>query len=777
MKICYLMTTGSSWERVVLDQLGGLGVEVVTAAEGADLLVTASPDALAVSGEMVRVHHCDLVPGSGALERLVRVDAVVTTSLSAATWLTDSLGPASPVVAPLARRQERGPGLRSSLTAPVVSVSGRAEPGLRAFGLVAERFPDWSLQVYAEGAARREALRLVDALGLHDQVFVSAPTSCLAKSSVHVVLDGLAEQALDAGVPVVGYARPELEELVRHDVNGRLVAEGDVSALAGELAALMADETTRVRLGSADQAHASLGSAGDRLMEFYERLHAERAQLIAARTVRLAAHADRAVGAFVPAAAALPAVGGSRRASREVLVRDDLGPFDVARFNRDAVIGALRDAGVPYLTVPDPGLRQRVAVTEPHHADAVAAVARLAGMRAQPIKPAPGTPPSGRARDVGGWPAPGGLRLFHVVAPAVRTVEYGADCACDLEFWTATEGGWKSTRPTRLGSVIPADAVTDLPFADEVTFPIDAVYTWVDGSDPAWLARKAATGLAPSNADGGPGRYASRDELRYSLRSLAMHAPWIRTIWLVTDRQTPAWLDTAHPGVRVVDHRDIFDDPGALPTFNSHAIETRLHHIDGLAEHFLYLNDDFFLGRPLTPGHFFHPNGLTKIFPSSTTIPPTPRSGTDPTWTAAAKNNRALIEREFGRTFARAFKHAPYALRRSVLRELEERFPQEIAATSRSRFRSVRDVSLVSSLYHYYALCTGRATIAELSVDTVPLSDGDALAPLTRLLTLRDRDTFCLNDMASGDLSEEDKARVVHGFLAGYLPIRSPYER
>lgn len=768
MKICYLMTSGSAWERVVLDQLGGLGVEVVTSASGldADLLVTAAPDALAARVEMVRVHHCDLVPASARLAALARVDAVVTTSRFAADWLADSLGPAAPVVAPLARRQVRGSGLRSSLASPVVSVAGRAEPALRAFAVVAGRFPDWSLQVYAEGAARREAVQLVEALGLHDQVFLSGPTSsCLAKSSVHIVLDGLAEHALDAGVPVVGYALPELEELVRHDVNGRLVGQGDVFALAGELAALMSDEETRVRLGSA----ADLGP--DRLMEFYERLYSERETIVAARAARLTSHADRAVGAFIPA------VGASRKGAREVLVRDDLGPYGVARLNRETVTAALREAGVPYQVVPDPGLRHRVAVLEPHHADAVAAVARTTGLHAQPIKPAPGTPHSGLARDVGGWPASGGLRLFHLVTPAVRTVEYGADCACDLEFWTAAEGGWRSTRPTRLGPYLPDDLVADVPLADEVTFPVDAVYTWVDGADPAWLARKDALGLTPSRADGGPGRYASRDELRYSLRSLAMHAPWIRTIWLVTDRQTPAWLDVDHPGVRVVDHRDISDDPSALPTFNSHAIETRLHHIDGLAEHFLYLNDDFFLGRPLTPGHFFHPNGLTKIFPSPTTIPPTPRSDTDPTWIAAAKNNRTLIQRAFGRTFARAFKHAPYALRRSVLRELEERFPEEIAATARSRYRSVRDVSLVSSLYHYYALCTGRATIAELSVDTVPLSDGDGLAPLTRLLTLRDRDAFCLNDMASGNLTEEDKTRVVHGFLASYLPIRSPYER
>ena len=35
-------------------------------------------------------------------------------------------------------------------------------------------------------------------------------------------------------------------------------------------------------------------------------------------------------------------------------------------------------------------------------------------------------------------------------------------------------------------------------------------------------------------------RYASRDELRYSLRSLHAFAPWVRHVYLVTADQVPA---------------------------------------------------------------------------------------------------------------------------------------------------------------------------------------------------------------------------------------------
>lgn len=136
---------------------------------------------------------------------------------------------------------------------------------------------------------------------------------------------------------------------------------------------------------------------------------------------------------------------------------------------------------------------------------------------------------------------------------------------------------------------------------EDVRFPIDVVYTWVDGNDPAWRRRRSAYDGGYHAESANAARYISRDELRYSLRALEQNAPWVRHVHLVTDGQRPAWLNDSHPRLTVVDHSEIFADPAALPTFNSHAIESRLHHIKGLSEHFLYLNDDMFLGRPVTP--------------------------------------------------------------------------------------------------------------------------------------------------------------------------------
>lgn len=313
---------------------------------------------------------------------------------------------------------------------------------------------------------------------------------------------------------------------------------------------------------------------------------------------------------------------------------------------------------------------------------------------------------------------------------------------------------------------------------DDVCFPVDAVYTWVDGADPAWLRRRAAAeGRAYHVEAANAARYANRDELRYSLRSLHQFAPWVRTVYLVTDDQVPGWLDTDHPRIRVVSHREIFADGRLLPTFNSHAIESQLHHIDGLAEHFLYLNDDVFLGRLTSPQLFFVPNGLSRFFLSKAHIPQgQPQDGDVPV-SVAGKNNREVLAERFGAVISQKSKHVPHALRRSVLYEIEKEFGERHRRTAGNRFRSLDDLSVTSSLHHHYAYLTGRAVPGELHYDYFDLAHANTEARLGRLLTARNRDTFCVNDTVSDADEAGAQDRLVRAFLQEYFPFRSPFER
>ena len=236
---------------------------------------------------------------------------------------------------------------------------------------------------------------------------------------------------------------------------------------------------------------------------------------------------------------------------------------------------------------------------------------------------------------------------------------------------------------------VPLSQSNNLP--SEIRFPIDAVYTWVDGNDPEWA--KLRTSFNPDEdahiESASEERYRARDELRYSLRSIHDYAPWIRTIFVVTAGQHPSWLNE-HPQVRIVDHRDIFTDVSLLPTFNSHAIESQLHHIDGLSDHFLYFNDDMFLGRPVPPTLFFHGNGIAKYKLSQSRVALGPKNREDTPVDLAVKNSRAILDDRFGVQQAQVLDHSPYPLVKAVLADIESRYAEIVARTASNKFRDPR---------------------------------------------------------------------------------------
>ena len=307
--------------------------------------------------------------------------------------------------------------------------------------------------------------------------------------------------------------------------------------------------------------------------------------------------------------------------------------------------------------------------------------------------------------------------------------------------------------------------------------PIDLVYTWVDGSDPAWRQQYDAWSerMRPGEQAVHPARFRSRDELRYSLRSAWAYAGWFRSIHLVTAGHVPEWL-TAHDRVHVVEHSAILP-PDALPTFNSHALEANLHRIPNLAEHFVYLNDDFFVGRPLAPTAFFTANGLAKVFEEEARIEGRFKGGPPRDADVAARNGADLIERRFGVRIGRKLHHAPFALRRSVLEQLSVEFAEAVEATTHSRFRSPTDVSVASAFAHHYGLCRGEAVLGHLQIGYTYVAHVLLSWHLQRLALGRSDDVFCLNETeAIAARPEQVDDRVVR-FLEGYFPHPAPWER
>ena len=313
---------------------------------------------------------------------------------------------------------------------------------------------------------------------------------------------------------------------------------------------------------------------------------------------------------------------------------------------------------------------------------------------------------------------------------------------------------------------------------DDVRFEVDVVYTWVDGDDEDWLAardeRISGLGGTPSARAGGASRYRSRDELRYSMRSLHLFAPWVRRIHLVTAGQVPPWLDTGHESIRLVDHRDLLPAE-ALPTFSSHAIETRLHAVPDLTDHFIYVNDDVFLGRPRRPEHFFAPGGQYAAFVADHRAVGLPGTDDRP-YLTAAQNNRRVLAEAFGVALTNTMMHSPHPQRRSVLEEIVERFGEEVERTTLAPFRSETDLSLLSSFAQNYGLVTGQAFRAKAHHGYVDLGHQQLPAQLKAMMK-RDRDFFCVADNLVSAFDDERADGLLLDFLKAYFPIAAPWEK
>lgn len=135
---------------------------------------------------------------------------------------------------------------------------------------------------------------------------------------------------------------------------------------------------------------------------------------------------------------------------------------------------------------------------------------------------------------------------------------------------------------------------------------IDFVITWVDMGDLEWQKEFAKYSGEKDNTKNGISEARFRDYgfLKYWFRGVEKFAPWVRKIHFVTSGQKPDWLDGNHTKIHLVAHKD-YIPMQFLPTYNSVVIERYLHKIEGLAEHFVYFNDDFFLTDNITQERFF----------------------------------------------------------------------------------------------------------------------------------------------------------------------------
>lgn len=314
---------------------------------------------------------------------------------------------------------------------------------------------------------------------------------------------------------------------------------------------------------------------------------------------------------------------------------------------------------------------------------------------------------------------------------------------------------------------------------------VDLVLLWVDGAVPGWQERRRADfdrWIARNPEElalfgNSSGRYRDNGELRYNLRAVEKFLTHVRHIFLVTDQQRPSWLVDSDR-LTIVDHSEIVTEaPGSI--YDSGNIESYLHRIAGLAERFIYLNDDVFFGAPLDVRTWFEPTMTVYVESGATVLSERPQPGLPVPVNAAALTNEWMTAnyREY-RHMNATFSHSPRPMRKSVMFEIEREAASLFSQVRSTAFRSWRFPSLLTDFVPRWMVHHG---FAQLEVfDSVYVSTGSPEAPqeLANVIeTFGSMPFFCLNDTCDEAEPDDERLVRVRETLERILPLPSSLEK
>ncbi len=330
---------------------------------------------------------------------------------------------------------------------------------------------------------------------------------------------------------------------------------------------------------------------------------------------------------------------------------------------------------------------------------------------------------------------------------------------------------------------------------------VDFVVMWVDGDDPEWQAEEAKY-AGKTDDRNAANRYRDAGYFRYWFRAVEKYAPWVRKIHFVTWGHLPGFLNTDHPKLNIVNHKDFIPEK-YLPTFNSIAIEMNLHRIPGLSERFVLFNDDIFLLRPTREEDFFA-GGVPCLYAEEK---PVPVHRVAETWQHLALNDAGILNKYFTkrqvirnnrsgffnirygwrkslRNFA-LYKlypnyflgfgiiHGPTPILKSTLASIWEKEPDLMDNTSSHKFRDREDVN--QWLISWWQIASG--AFAPRRPDHVNVRiEEQYMERISGEIRKRSHRSICLQDVNPDALMEDFDERIETSFRT-ILPDLSGFEK
>ena len=292
---------------------------------------------------------------------------------------------------------------------------------------------------------------------------------------------------------------------------------------------------------------------------------------------------------------------------------------------------------------------------------------------------------------------------------------------------------------------------------------MDVVITYVDGLDPLWQKDYEEHTNIPILAK----RFRDWGTLRYLMRGIEVNMPFVDKVHLIVarDSQVPEWVN--RDTVNVVLHKDIIPEQ-FLPTFNCNPIELHIHRIKGLAERYIYFNDDVFPLKKCEVTDFFV-NGKGQLGMSRHLF-------SFDMFKKICRNSDVVARKALGMKPSLFFlrpQHVCTPMIKSECEAVYERQKEAIHA-SITMTRTAKNISQYIFLNYMYL----NGTLENRRLSKRHFSLGITSTEKLRKFLLNPTKTFtCLNDVQLSEERYEELRRVVLESFETLFPNKARFEK
>lgn len=307
---------------------------------------------------------------------------------------------------------------------------------------------------------------------------------------------------------------------------------------------------------------------------------------------------------------------------------------------------------------------------------------------------------------------------------------------------------------------------------------IDIVVPYYNDHDEDW--KKVCKGCMKNEGSNdrqvtGEERYRDWDCFKYWFRCVEENCKWVNNVFLIvaTETQIPEWLNTTHPKLKIIYHRDYIPRE-LLPTFNTMTIELFLSRIEALSDNYIYCNDDYYFLNPIDPTTFFvddkpvYPNNKKPLIKFRDEL----LQGSDGTFYKVLNNGMDLQLSFIGKN-AHWYDlgHLPIPHKKNFEKNIiDVYYGAFIKANKSSRFRHKDNFS------NHVFVCLYRDTYNYDLYDTYKNSKYVTLKSDVNFDDYVNCDMVCFNDTEQLDDYEITKKKMIE-FFEKKFPNKSSFER